>query len=65
MAWQDRCSVVQAQKAIYLLTLFASIYRNCEIGIKLISRVQIPFEASLEQLFTSKMKICPQQTACK
>ena len=65
MAWQDRCSAVHAQKAIYSHTLFASIYGNCEIGIKLVSRVQIPVEASLEKLFTSKIQICPQQTACK
>ena len=65
MVWQDRCSAVHAQKAIYSHTLYASIYRNCEIRIKLVSRVQIPVEASLEKLFTSKIKICPQQTACK
>ena len=65
MALEDRCSAVHAQRAIYSHTLFASIYRNCEIGIKLVSRVQIPVEASLEKLFTSKIKICPQQTACK
>ena len=65
MVWQDRCSAVQAQKAIYSHVLSASIYQNCEIGIKLVSRVQIPIEASLEKLFTPKIKICPQQTAFK
>ena len=65
MAWLDRCCAVHAQKAIYSHTLFASKYGNCEIGIKLVSRVEIPVEASLEKLFTSKIKICPQQTACK
>ena len=29
--------------------LFASLYRNCEIWIKLVSRVQISVEASLEK----------------
>ena len=63
--WQDRCSAVHAQKAIYSHVLFVVIYRNCEIGIQLVSRVQIPVEASLEKFLTSKIKICPQQTACK
>ena len=56
MAWEDRCSAVHAQRAIYSHTLFASINRNCEIGIKLVSRVQIPVETSLEKLFRSKIK---------
>ena len=65
MFWQDKSSAFQAQKAIYSHILIALIYRNCEIGIKLVSRVQILVEASLEKLFTSKIKICPQHTVCK
>ena len=64
MVKQDKSSAVHAQKSFVAL-LFASIYRNCEIGLKLVLRVQIPVEASLKKLFTSKIKFCPQQTASK
>ena len=48
MAKQDRRSAVHAQKLVSHV-LFASIYRNSESGTKLVSRVQIPVEASSEK----------------
>ena len=62
MAREDRYSAVHARKPFVARSIRFYIP---EIGIKLVSRVQIPVEASLEKLFTSKIKICPQQTACK
>ena len=57
IARQHRCFAVHIEK-LFSHVLFVSIYRNCEIGIKLVSRVQLPVEASLEKLFTSKIRIC-------
>ena len=63
--WLSKTDAVHAQRAIFSHVLLASLYRNCQIGIRLVSLVQIPVETILEKLFTAKLKICPQQTACK
>ena len=66
VTWSSKTEIpLSTLKSHLLHVLFASINRNCEIRIKLVSRVQIPVEASLEKFFTSKIEIYPQQTACK